>query len=60
LFASLVANSSEKGSPGLGLLILRRDYGATIGVRAETENDETEVRVVTVQVNLDVEEIELR
>ena len=60
LFASLVANASEKGSPGLGLLILRRDYGASIGVRAETENGGTDARVVTVQVQLDVEEVEQR
>ena len=60
LFASLVERASEKGSPGVGLLILRRDYAASVGVKVESAEGRDDAAVVSVQVERDVEEVEQR
>ncbi|HEX4683881.1 MAG TPA: hypothetical protein VH277_14275 [Gemmatimonadaceae bacterium] len=38
LFARQIANPPETGSPGIGLIMLRKDYGATIGARLRHPN----------------------
>ena len=50
------AKDAPPGSPGIGLVMLRKDYGATLGARIEPRGDG--LFDVTVQVNIPAEEVE--
>jgi hypothetical protein len=56
LFAKRIERAREPGSPGIGLLLLKKDYGARIGVRLDARGDARwDVRV---RVAIQTEEIE--
>jgi hypothetical protein len=57
LFAHQVANPPATGSAGIGLILLRKDYGATIGARVRTP-DEDDATLVDVEVTIGNREIE--
>lgn len=57
LFASLVERAGEPGSPGVGLLLLRRNYGAAIAVRADPP-DGDRPWLIRIQTTLPAEELE--
>lgn len=57
LFARRVADPPETGGPGIGLIMLRKDYGATLGVRMTPSGADREVEV---QVTIPSREVEQR
>lgn len=54
LFARRIEHQSEPGASGLGLLILKKDYHAKLGVKLVPAGTESDVHV---QVTLDTEEV---
>ncbi len=54
LFAEQLAHPPETGSAGIGLIILRKDYGATIGVRIAAADG---AAMVDVEVTIDNREM---
>jgi hypothetical protein len=54
LFAEQIAHPPETGSAGIGLIILRKDYGATVGVRIV---DSGGAAMVDVEVTIDNKEL---
>ena len=58
MFAERIASPPETGGAGIGLVILRKDYGANIGVRI-TPND-AGMDVVEVEVEINAREVERR
>ena len=60
LFAHLVARAAagEIGAPGVGLLVVRRDFGATLGVELSPLADDDQL--VRVRVTLDADALEPR
>ena len=60
LFAHLVARAAagEIGAPGIGLLVVRRDFGGTLGVELSPEADDD--HLVRVRVTLDADALEPR
>ena len=55
LFAARVATPLDAGGPGLGLIMLRRDYGAQLGVRLSFDGELVEVEI---QVRIPSREVE--
>jgi len=56
LFAERIEHQKEPGASGIGLIILKKDYGARIGARLQPRPDgQWDVQV---QVSLDVEEVQ--
>jgi hypothetical protein len=60
LFAHLVARAAagEIGAPGIGLLVVRRDFGGTLGVELSPEADDD--HLVRVRVTLGADALEPR
>ncbi|MGH7617525.1 MAG: slr1658 superfamily regulator [Gemmatimonadaceae bacterium] len=58
LFAEQVAHPPQTGSAGIGLILLRKDYDATIGVRLAGGESGTD-RAVTVDVEVTIENREV-
>jgi hypothetical protein len=60
LFGRLIARAEagEVGAPGIGLLVVRRDFGATLGVELSPLGDDDQL--VRVRVTLDAESLEQR
>lgn len=57
MFAERVASPPETGGAGIGLVVLRKDYGARVGVRV-TPSDEGDADVVDVVVEINNREVE--
>jgi hypothetical protein len=57
LFAAQLSNPPATGSAGIGLIMLRKDYGATIGARVRTPDGDG-ATVVDVEVTIGSREIE--
>lgn len=60
MFAEQVANPPGTGGAGIGLIMLRKDYGARIAVRVTPVPGEAEAAQLQVQVTIDNGEIEPR
>lgn len=58
LFAAQIANPPETGSAGIGLIMLRKDYDATIGARMQSaslgDSDATRIEVEVTIANREV------
>jgi len=57
MFAERIASPPETGGAGIGLIILRKDYGARVGVRI-TPSDDGGADVVEVEVEINNGDIE--
>ena len=60
LFAERVAHPPDVGGPGVGLIVLRKDYGASIDLRIEPDAQHAELMCVQVNVSVDNREVEQR
>jgi hypothetical protein len=56
MFAEQIAHPPETGSAGIGLIMLRKDYGATIGARM-TGIDAGQAAIVDVEVTIENREV---
>lgn len=57
MFADRIASPPETGGAGIGLIMLRKDYGARVGVRV-TPSDGDRGAIVDVEVEIDNREVE--
>ena len=57
MFADRIASPPETGGAGIGLIMLRKDYGARVGVRV-TPSDGDRAAIVDVEVEIDNREVE--
>lgn len=57
MFAARIASPPETGGAGIGLIMLRKDYGAKVGVRV-TPSDGDGAAIVDVEVEIDNREVE--
>lgn len=57
MFADRIASPPETGGAGIGLIMLRKDYGAKVGVRV-TPSDGDGAAYVDVEVEIDNREVE--
>lgn len=57
MFADRIALPPETGGAGIGLIMLRKDYGAKVGVRV-TPSDGDGAAIVDVEVEIDNREVE--
>lgn len=60
LFAERLAHPPEVGGAGIGLIVLRKDYGASIDVRVEPDVSRDGWATVEVEVTLSNREVEQR
>lgn len=58
MFAEQVANPPETGGAGIGLIILRKDYDARLGLRLTPMAERSDAALVEVEVTIDNREIE--